>query len=605
MKEQRKNKISYYGTILFIYMKYQILTKLMVFLLVFPFFNFVSNSLIKASGRVSISSGDYLSFLFSLKGLWLLFFGILFLVLLIGLDINAFIIMSALIKEGRIKLRARELLVVGIKSLKSFLRPSGFLIALYVAFIIPLVGIGLSVSVMKNFKIPNFISDVIFKNKLYLSAYLLLMLVLFIITLAHIFFFHYLIIDEQSIKNSLKKSFSLMRKHFKKFIKEMFKFGFFYFLYFGIGFLLLGILYLLVNRIDNSLFQKAFAIFVSVSFSELLAYTSFMSIPLFCYKLTDLFYRFNEEDGYKISLKLNIKADFKEDFEKPRLRTKISFSIFILLVLIFNISISILAGIFFEDFFATNKNIEIVAHRGGGDLAAENSILGMEKAYKEGASWSEIDVQRTKDGAYIINHDKNFLRVAGSSKKSSELTLEEVKRLRIRDLFDKSRSEEEVPTLEEYLEAAKGKIGLYIELKGSTADFKMVDDVVSLVKQKGMEKEVAILSLDYKLIEYSESKYPEIDTGYLYFFSIGDTKNLIADILIMEEQEATRKNIVKIHEAGKKAVVWTVNTDESINKFVLSEVDGIITDYVVKVKEGIKERDERSYIEIIIDSIFN
>ncbi len=155
------------------------------------------------------------------------------------------------------------------------------------------------------------------------------------------------------------------------------------------------------------------------------------------------------------------------------------------------------------------------------------------------------------------------------------------------------------------MDAAKGKIGLFIELKGSTADTQMVDDVVKLVKEKGMEKEIAILSLDYKLITYVEEQYSEIDTGYLYFFSIGDTPKLIGDILIMEEREATPEKIDEIHQAGKKAVVWTVNTEESIKKFVLSDVDGIITDYVVKLKDGINKRDNRSDIQVIIDSIID
>lgn len=71
----------------------------------------------------------------------------------------------------------------------------------------------------------------------------------------------------------------------------------------------------------------------------------------------------------------------------------------------------------------------------------------------------------------------------------------------------------------------------------------------------------------------------------------------------MEEREATSDKIEEIHKVGKKAIVWTVNTDESVEKFVLSDVDGIITDYVEKVRDGIVTRDNRTGIEVIIDSI--
>ena len=63
--------------------------------------------------------------------------------------------------------------------------------------------------------------------------------------------------------------------------------------------------------------------------------------------------------------------------------------------------------------------------------------------------------------------------------------------------------------------------------------------------------------------------------------------------------------IDKIKETGKKTIVWTVNTEESIDRFVRSDVDGIITDYVLRVKEGIIRRDNRSDYEIIIDSILS
>ena len=71
----------------------------------------------------------------------------------------------------------------------------------------------------------------------------------------------------------------------------------------------------------------------------------------------------------------------------------------------------------------------------------------------------------------------------------------------------------------------------------------------------------------------------------------------------MEEQEASDDKIDRLHQFGKKAIVWTVNTDESVDRFVVSDVDGIITDYVRKVKAGLKYRDHRDDLQIIMDAI--
>lgn len=603
-----KNKFVYYGNIAWIYTKYQLLTKSMLLFIIFPIFKRILKSLLEATGRISISSGDYFNFLFSPQGFALLILSLLMLALLIGLDIHAFIIMSALIKENRIKFKAGHLLVIALKSLKSLFKPSGILVMLYIAMIIPLVGIGLSISIMENFKIPNFITDVIFNNSLYFTIYSFVIIFLTLITIVYIFFFHYLIIEDRNIEDSLKMSFRLMKKHWKEFIKRFFiRTGMVYVIVILTIILASYFLLFFSQKIETVFFRRLSALFISISTAEIFSCLLMLTAPLICFRLTDLFYLFNKNDGNDVLLKQSIKAEDIGDavFKKVKLRTKFYISLTLIILIIFNLFISVVLSMFFEDIFKPHREIAIVAHRGGGDLAAENSILGMEDAAKHGAKWSEIDVQRTKDGHYIIHHDLTFSRVAKDRRPAKDLSLNQIKKLKIFDLFDPSRPSQPVATLEEYLEAAKGKIGLFIELKGSTADEKMVDDVVKMVKEKSMENEIAILSLDYNLIQYTEKKYPEISTGYLYFFSIGEIQNIHCDILIMEEQEATEEKVDAIHRMGKKAIVWTVNTEESIKKFVSSNVDGIITDYILNVKERIKIRDNRSDIQIIIESILD
>lgn len=95
-----------------------------------------------------------------------------------------------------------------------------------------------------------------------------------------------------------------------------------------------------------------------------------------------------------------------------------------------------------------------------------------------------------------------------------------------------------------------------------------------------------------------------MDSGFLYFFSIGQTDEMVGDYLIMEELEATENNIELIKEKGK-AIVWTVNTDASIQRFINSDVDGIITDHIKNVKEALDERENRTDLEVIFQQFFN
>lgn len=110
------------------------------------------------------------------------------------------------------------------------------------------------------------------------------------------------------------------------------------------------------------------------------------------------------------------------------------------------------------------------------------------------------DPETGKDRHYIINHDNDFARLTGDPRKPSEMTLEEVKKLKIRDTTGNGQLLS-VPTLEELLDHGKGKVKLFLELKGESADYYMVEDVVKAVKERDMVEDVVLISLDYDVIK--------------------------------------------------------------------------------------------------------
>lgn len=604
---RKLNRTSHFIEIMLYYTKYQIFTKGIMFLLIFPMSSWITKKLIQSTGRMNISSGDYLGFIFSVQGVGILILLLLLLLILIGIDINSFIIMSAIIREKKIKPTKKQLIYIGIQSIKNFLKPSGFLVMIYIATVIPLIGIGFTITPMQGFEIPNFITDVIFKNQFYSILYFSITIFLIIISFLHLFTFHYILICNQQVLEGIKNARLLMKKYWKSFLYD---FVFILILVSAIIFILfVGVMVMLIlksHQISDDLFvSRALMIWGMFSIVELLSVLMLLALPVIIDRLTVLFYQYNLRSGNLIAIKetynyQNNNIAFSNNLMSSR---KVGIVFIGVVLLLFNILIASIGAFSFDKLFKPHRNIDIVAHRGGGDLAAENSLVSLEAAIDANVAWSEIDVQRTKDKKYIINHDTTFERLTGNSSKSTDLTLAEIKQLRINDLFDESRPSQEVATLEEILEVARGRIKLFIELKGSTADQQMADDVITMIKEREMIREVAILSLDYSLIQYIEEKYPEIDTGFLYFFAIGDVEQLQGDFLVMEEKEATPEKIVAIQNVGKKAIVWTVNEEDSIKKFVNSNVDGIITDHVLSVKKGIEQRDSRSDYEVIIDKV--
>lgn len=115
---------------------------------------------------------------------------------------------------------------------------------------------------------------------------------------------------------------------------------------------------------------------------------------------------------------------------------------------------------------------------------------------------------------------------------------------------------------------------------------------------------MALISLDYELVKYIDEKYPELQSGYLYYFSVGDASQLNGDYLIMEEGVASPSTVQTLQGAGKKVIVWTVNSPESMSHFTRSKVDGIITDHPKALIQEMAHEALRSDVERIIDGIF-
>lgn len=129
------------------------------------------------------------------------------------------------------------------------------------------------------------------------------------------------------------------------------------------------------------------------------------------------------------------------------------------------------------------ENVLIAAHRGGyetdrADGAPENSVANITVCARQGYSIFETDIQRTKDGQFVIVHDPTIERETTGTGKVSELDLAELKSLH-KTFRDGTASSERVATLTEFLQAGKGLTVFKADLKpGVSAHFKAIMAVV-------------------------------------------------------------------------------------------------------------------------------
>ena len=102
---------------------------------------------------------------------------------------------------------------------------------------------------------------------------------------------------------------------------------------------------------------------------------------------------------------------------------------------------------------------------------------------------------------------------------------------------------------------------------------------------------------------YPTSGGQPFDTGFLTFASFGKTAELNCDFIGLEEESATVDAIDSIHKEGKKALVWTVNSEESQRHFLCTKADGIITDNVSQAIILASQLETRSDVDRMVYKI--
>src|SRR5436305_1244294 len=79
-----------------------------------------------------------------------------------------------------------------------------------------------------------------------------------------------------------------------------------------------------------------------------------------------------------------------------------------------------------------------VCHRGASALAAENSLDAFRIAMQHGVDFSELDVYLSRDGDLVVTHDP----------------------------VEDAAAERALPRLSEVFDLVRGRMGIYVELKG-------------------------------------------------------------------------------------------------------------------------------------------
>ena len=240
-----------------------------------------------------------------------------------------------------------------------------------------------------------------------------------------------------------------------------------------------------------------------------------------------------------------------------------------------------------------NKDIKTISHRGYTSKGVENSIESLEAAANTGVDYVEVDILLTKDNKFIVMHDYNLKRLAGINRRVQDMNYNEVVGLPIKQGGHRSK----IPSFEEFVTRAKQlNIKLLIELKphgGEPSDY--IEIFINKIKELGIEKEYKYMSLNLKIIEELETKFPELNTGYVIPLQLGKFSNNKVDFSYRDSlvEQARTQN--------KEVYVWTINDLTLIRRYLQSPAAAIITDEPEVVKEEKQElQNNNTYLDRVV-----
>ncbi|ARI56500.1 glycerophosphodiester phosphodiesterase [Streptomyces sp. S8] len=255
---------------------------------------------------------------------------------------------------------------------------------------------------------------------------------------------------------------------------------------------------------------------------------------------------------------------------------------------------------------STHTAIQVVAHRGASDDAPEHTLAAYRKAIEDGADALECDVRLTADGHLVCVHDRRVNRTSNGRGAVSALELADLAALDFGSWKDREESPDWDPapgeltsvlTLERLLELftdvrATGRpLQLAIETKHPTRWAGQVEErLLQLLKRFGLAEPPAdgpspirIMSFSGRSLHRVQAAAPALPTVYLMQFvspRLRDGRLPAGARIAGPGMRIVRSHpgyIERLHRAGHRVHVWTVNEPADVELCAELGVEAIIT----------------------------
>ncbi|MBE3561100.1 MAG: hypothetical protein IMW89_18045 [Ktedonobacteraceae bacterium] len=246
-----------------------------------------------------------------------------------------------------------------------------------------------------------------------------------------------------------------------------------------------------------------------------------------------------------------------------------------------------------------NRQLLRVAHRGGSQLAPENTLAAFRNALTLPIDAVECDVQMSRDGQIIVFHDATVERVTDGNGNILDLDFAYLRSLNAAARFPGSWPQpQQIPTLREVLDLTKGRVQVCIEVKMSEREKGVygrypgiAEAVVDHLRTADMLSQALVISFDWLILQSLQALEPAIQTGAIVSLEqwaalpAPRLEALIVQVatpacqwIDMDYRLFSPELLDGIHRRGLKLGLWTVNTLEDLRRLADAGVDALVTD---------------------------
>jgi glycerophosphoryl diester phosphodiesterase len=207
----------------------------------------------------------------------------------------------------------------------------------------------------------------------------------------------------------------------------------------------------------------------------------------------------------------------------------------------------------------------VIAHRGASWDLPENTLAAFRRAIEVRADYIELDVQATQDGELVVFHDLRLDRLTNGRGPLRRRTLAELRALGA-----------EIPTLDEVVELAAGRVGIMAELKRPYL-YRRHDLVRRTLAH--LDDDAVVVSFEPGAIRESLRLRPKVRVIQHVGFGVSIRRAAgYAWAVGLEDSRATARAIARARSLGLESTVYTVNDPERMRALGALGVAGIFSD---------------------------